>query len=196
MARCDEHVARYADHCASYRSTMMIDFFYLVCVAESVCFIFRMQKYSEHKGRQQRSNSSYLAERDRESLSIRTAAQSNRVCDRPTLNKVNHSHTFATFYSNSILLRNGIYGSWIRPKDYMLYACQLQHLHKSFRFSLSLSQWVFLIRLRTNLPVTNDAIIMLESSPPLMIKLLLKEDITQPTAAVCSLRVRVCENGN
>lgn len=43
--------------------------------------------------------------------------------------------------------------------------------------------------IRTNLPVTNDAIIMLESSPPLMIKLLLKGDITQPTAAVCSLCV-------
>lgn len=46
--------------------------------------------------------------------------------------------------------------------------------------------------LRTNLPVTNDAIIMLESSPPLMIKLLLKGDITQPTAAVCSLRMYLC----
>lgn len=33
---------------------------------------------------------------------------------------------------------------------------------------------------------------MLESSPPLIIKLLLKEDITQPTAAVCSLCVRAC----
>lgn len=155
MARCDEHVARYADHCAGYRSSMMIDFLYLVCVWKLrkafvlffVCRNIHSTKAKKIDG-QQRSIPSHPGEREREKGEKESErlvglfpnhAQSDRVCDRPTLSKVNHLHTFVTFYSNSILLRNGIYGSWIRPKDYMLYACQLQHLHKSFRFSLALS---------------------------------------------------------
>lgn len=40
----------------------------------------------------------------------------------------------------------------------------------------------------TNLPVENDAITILQSSPPLIINELFKADVTHSTVAVCSLQ--------
>lgn len=47
----------------------------------------------------------------------------------------------------------------------------------------------------TNFPVVNDESIMLESSLPLIIMLFSMADVTQITAAICSLRQIYFEEG-
>lgn len=53
--------------------------------------------------------------------------------------------------------------------------------------SICLSNNSIIFIQHTNFPVTNDAIIILQSSPPLIIKLFPKDDVTQSTEPECSL---------